>query len=303
MREHAGERRLREAIAALRALPPLAAIGAETRRLWRAEIAGSVRVAGAGLGPAEVDALLDRGIAAGDFPFDAYVLTRAYAEASRWVALQPRREPGSREPLITIEELRRLNALARPGSGGGAWRTRNLPPRDALVAPAAWMVPRETEVCLDRAGRGPGEVPLARWLARTLARIVRIAPFAEANGRTARLAINLLVRRLDLPPLVIDPAHVARYRSALTSAEAGDPATLADVIARALITGIDRLRAATDGNAGLVPLRELAGDRYTALAKAAQRGRLQTVRRGGRYFTRPEWLARYHRSRPKTATR
>jgi hypothetical protein len=289
----ADDRRLTAAIAALRALPPLAALGAETRRLWRAEIAGSIRLAGASLDADAVDTLLDRGIAAGDHPFDDYVLTRAYAEASRWVALQPRREPGARTPLVTVEELRRLNALARPGTGGGAWRTRTLPVRAGIVSPAAWMVPREIEACIDRAGRGPGELPIALWLARTLARITRIAPFAEANGRTARLAVNLLARRLDLPPLVIAPIRADRYRAAVAAAEAGAPADLVRLINRSLVTGIDRVRAAAEGGANLAPLRDLAGDRYAALAKAAQRGRLQTVRRGGRYYTRPDWIARY----------
>jgi hypothetical protein len=287
------DRRLRAAIAELRTLPPLAAIGAETRRLWRAEIAGSIRLAGASLDAAAVDALLDRGIAAGDRPFDDYVLTRAYASASRWVALRPRREPGSPEPLITVEDLRRLNALVRAVPGGGAWRTGTLPVRDGIVSPAAWMVPREIEACIDRAGRGPGDAPPALWLARTLARIVRIAPFGDANGRTARLAMNLLARRLDLPPVVIAPQRAAAYRAALAAAEANAPEALARLIARSLIAGIDRLRAVAGGPGELGPLRLLAGDRYTALAKAAQRGRLQTVRRGGRYYTRPDWIARY----------
>jgi len=293
MVESSDDRRLRTAIAELRTLPPLAALGAETRRIWRAEIVGSIRLAGASLDAAAVDALLDRGIAAGDHPFDDYVLTRAYAAANRWVALQPRHEPGSPAPLITVEELRRLNALARPGQGGGAWRTRTLPVRAGIVAPAAWMVPREIEACIDRAGRGPGDLPIALWLARTLARIARIAPFADANGRTSRLAIDLLARRLDLPPPVIEPNRANRYRSALAAAEANAPAALARLISRSLVAGIDRLRAVAEATDALAPLRTLAGDRYTALAKAAQRGRLQSVRRGGRYYTTREWIARY----------
>jgi len=155
------------------------------------------------------------------------------------------------------------------------------------------MVPREIEACIDRAGRGPGDLPIALWLARTLARITRIAPFGDANGRTGRLAIDLLSRRLDLPPPVIGPTGAARYSVALAAAEANAPAALARILARSLTAGIDRLRAAADGAGGLAPLRDLAGDRYEALAKAAQRGRLQTVRRGGRYYTTPAWIALY----------
>jgi hypothetical protein len=287
------ERRLERAVAALRALPPRAAIGTETRRLWRAEIAGSVRLAGVSLTAGEVDALLDRGIARGDHPFDGYVLVRAYAQASRWVAAQPRREAGDPAPLVTVEAIRRLNGLARGVTGGGAWRTGNRPVREGIVAPAAWLVPREVEAYALRAGRGPGEGSLAGWLARSLSQLTRIAPFDEANGRTARLTLNLLLRRLDLPPLTIDPRRAAAFRRALVRAEAGELEALAAAMAGILVRNIDRLRAAAEGGDDLAPLRALAGERYGALAKAAQRGSLRTVRRGGRYYTRPAWIAAY----------
>jgi Fic family protein len=289
------ERRLSAAIQALRALPPRAALGAETRRLWRAEIAASTRLAGAELSPDDVDALLDRGLARGEHRFADYVLVRAYAEANRWVALQPRREAGDPAPLVTVEAIRRLNALARGAAGGGAWRTANLPARAGIVAPAAWLVPREVEAFADRAGRGPGETPLALWLARVLARLARIAPFAEANGRTARLVANLILRRLDLPPLAFEPSGAARYHAALALAETNAPAALGALIGDTLVRGIDRLRAAAEGGDDLAPLRALAGDSYAALAKAAQRGGLRTLRRGGRYYTRPAWIADYTR--------
>ena len=43
----------------------------------------------------------------------------------------------------------------------------------------------------------------------------------------------------------------------------------------------------------MVALRAAAGDEYPALAKAAQRGRLRTIVRGGRYFTTAGWIAEY----------
>jgi len=287
------EWRLPAAIRALRSLPPRASIGTETRRLWRAEIAASIQLAGAALDADEIDALLDRGLARGDHPFADYVLVRAYAEANRWVALQPRREPGDPAPLVTVEEIRRLNALARTSPGGGAWRTANRDPRAGIVAPAAWFVPREVEAFADRAGRGPGDGPLALWLARVLARLARIAPFAEANGRTARLVANLILRRLDLPPLAFEARERFRYPAALARAEANQPAALGALISATVLRGIDRLRAAAEDGEDLAPLRLLAGDAYPALAKAAQRGRLRTVRRGGRYYTRPAWIEDY----------
>jgi len=51
--------------------------------------------------------------------------------------------------------------------------------------------------------------------------------------------------------------------------------------------------AASEADGALEPLRRIARSDYTALAKAAQRGRLRSVVRSGRYFTTPEWIAEY----------
>ncbi|GAC1541479.1 MAG: hypothetical protein NVS2B17_18930 [Candidatus Velthaea sp.] len=74
---------------------------------------------------------------------------------------------------------------------------------------------------------------------------------------------------------------------------------LAELIARALLRTCDRLRAAVDAtdDEPLAALRSLAGADYGALAKAAQRGRLRTVMRGGRYFTTRRWVAEYRATR------
>ena len=284
--------RVDRAAAALRALSPRAQLAAETRRVWRSEIAASTALAHSSLDPAEVDALLDDGLALGGHPLEHYVLVRSYAEASRWITEQRTIARGDPRPLIAVDELRQLNARASLARGG-AWRLGN-PGHHLIVAPAAWLVPREVDGTIDRYKRGPGEEPVALWLARFLGRLNRIRPFEGANGRTSRLAANLVLRRMDYPPIVFERRDRARYRAALEAAEASDPLPLADLIARALLRTCDRLRAAADAaDDPLVALRSLAGSDYGALAKAAQRGRLRTVMRGGRYYTTRRWVAEY----------
>ena len=291
-------RRLDEAVKAVRVLAPQAALAREHQRLWRADITSSTALAGSTLDPREVDALLDRGLALGDRPFAHYVLVRNYADANRWVAEQRARGSSDRRPLLVLDEVRQLHARVVAGAAGrgGAWRLGNPPPRDAVVAPGAWLVPREMEALVDRLARGPGDAPIALWLARAFGRIARIHPFEDGNGRVARLTANLLLRRLDAPPMVLELPERRRFGTAVAAAEANEPAALAKLIADAVVRSCDRLIAvAHAAHDPLAPLRDLAGDAYAALAKAAQRGTLRTVLRGGRYFTTPGWISEYRR--------
>jgi hypothetical protein len=165
------------------------------------------------------------------------------------------------------------------------------------------MVVRETERLVDRFARGPQAEPVARWLARFIGRFARLQPFEGANGRTARLAANLLLRRLDYPPLVFDQRERRRYPAALAAAETNTPEPLAELIARAILKACNRLATAEELREPVLPLREAAGTDYPALAKAAQRGRLRTIVRGGRYFTTSTWISEYRTAHRTVATR
>ena len=233
----------------------------------------------------------------------SYVLTQAQPI---WIAGARALPPGDPRPLLSVDELRQLNARATAGleTRGGAWRQANLAPKAGIVAPAAWMVAREVDALVDRFGRGPQSSPVAPWLARFLGRFTRLRPFEAANGRTGRLAANLMLRRLDFPPLVFEQRDRSRFPAAVAAAEASDPGMLATLIAGALLRTCNRLSAAAGPAAEtLLPLREAAGDDYVALAKAAQRGRLRTIVRGGRYFTTAAWIAEYRCARLGSPTK
>jgi hypothetical protein len=280
-------------------LPPQAAVAREMRRVRRAEIFASTVLAGSQLGPGDDDALLDHGIAQGGHPFADYVLVRAYADATELVSAARAYPAGDPRPLASVDELRQLNTRATAGSParGGAWRQSNYPARAGIVAPAAWLVAREVTTLVDRAGRGPRDQPVALWIARFMGRFARLSPFEDANGRTLRLGANLLLRRLDYPPLVYEQRDRARFPSALARAETNDPVPLGELVARAILRTCNRLSAAAQAEP-VLPLREAAGEDYPALAKAAQRGRLRTIVRGFRYYTTGSWIAEYRAQNP-----
>ncbi|MBD5654457.1 MAG: Fic family protein, partial [Candidatus Eremiobacteraeota bacterium] len=120
-----------------------------------------------------------------------------------------------------------------------------------------------------------------------------------ANGRVGRLVANLLLRRLGLPLLVISARDAATYLTALRRADARDPWPLATMFAKSVLAGLMRLRAAQLNEGELVPLAQLvAPDERPALYKAAQRGRLHAVRRGGTLLSTQAWVDEYRASSP-----
>jgi Fic family protein len=281
--------RLDALVATVREAPPAAALRDVYAALRLEELVGSARLAGAQLDRTEVRVLLERGRALGGHPLEAYLTVRGYAEAAAWAV----RRAARLAPLGT-EDLRTLHRLATRGlvDDPGAWRTRTVPPLpDGTVPPPHWLVTFETETYVGRTTLD-GEAPAPLAVARAIARLVRLQPFASGNGRVARLVANLLLARRRLPPLVLDGRARRGYRAAVHAALGGDPTPLALIVARSLIGGLERMRDALEVPATLAPLAELVPpERLQATYKAAQRGRLRVVRREGRLLSTADWVA------------
>ena len=69
--------------------------------------------------------------------------------------------------------------------------------------------------------------PIPLFLAESHWHFVRIHPFGDGNGRTARLLSNYVLLRLGLPPMVIRTVEKDRYFRALRMADAGHIVPLA----------------------------------------------------------------------------
>ena len=300
------------AFAALAAAVDAERVAAGPRAAWAPEaveaiffdeIAASTWSAGSRLSNDEVRTLVTRGLATGGRSLNDYVLVADYAAAATLVATAL--PPSRRRPHVRLDEIVRLHALAMrrgPAPGAGTWRTTTAPPfPSGMRPPPSWLVPRDTTAFVERFGLGPGSEHPALWAARAHARLTRISPFANGTGRTTRLVTNLLLHRCDLPPFAVRPRDRDRYLAAMAHADAGDDVPLASVLARSLLAALQRLAAARVPDEGLAPLAVFAtGARRASLYKAAQRGRLRTLRRGGALLTTPDWIARYERSRERT---
>ncbi len=93
---------------------------------------------------------------------------------------------------------------------------------------------REFRLGLERRG-----IPLPLFLAESHWSFLRIHPFDDGNGRTARLLANYVLLRLGLPPMVIETADRDRYIGALQHADAGRTDPLARFMLENVMRSLD----------------------------------------------------------------
>lgn len=298
--------------------------------IWHQEAHHSTALEGNTLVLREVAELLDRGRAVGAKPLKEYNEVTGYAKAAEWVyaqALEP--DEWTTDGLISLNEIRRIHhtamtavwevaphETATPEEGPGHWRRRDIAPFAGGMTPPPWNeVPAEIASWVDavnatgdRVRTGNAQVePLPEQLARLHNQFERVHPFLDGNGRSGRLALNLMLVRLSYPPVIIVKTQRAAYLTALGKADGGDFGPLGELIARAMLDNLNRFIVPNiAGPARLVTLAALADDDFSvaALRQAAQRGRLDAIQASdGTWRSSRKAVAAYkrykHRRRPK----
>jgi Fic family protein len=271
--------------------------------IWHLEAHHSTALEGNTLVLREVEALLGEGRAVGAKPLKEYMEVKGYADAARWVygqALEP--DEWSHGDLISLNELRRIHHMAMTPlwdvapheaatdeEAPGNFRRHDIRPFAAGMTPPPWpevpalaadWVAASVETGQLMASRWVLPAPLPEELARLHSQFERVHPFLDGNGRTGRLALNLILVRLGYPPVVIFKRQRDAYLAALHKSDAGDHGPLGELIARAMFDNLNRFIVPNvAGPARLVPLAALANEDFSvaALRQAAQRGRLDAV--------------------------
>jgi hypothetical protein len=269
--------------------------------IWHQEAHHSTALEGNTLVLREVELLLSQGRAVGAKPLREYNEVRGYADAAQWVygqAMEP--DEWSGRALISLNELRRIHFTAMtpvwdvaphsdagPAEGPGSFRRHDIHPFSGGMTPPSWTdVPAAIRTWIDdietiRTPRGSdGGQPLPERLAQLHAEFERVHPFIDGNGRTGRLALNLLLVRLGYPPVIILKRQSERYLHGLMRADAGNAGPLAEMLAQAMLDNLNRfIVPSVAGPARLVPLTALVSEEFSvaALRQAAQRGRLDAI--------------------------
>jgi Fic family protein len=268
--------------------------------IWHLEAHHSTALEGNTLVLREVEALLERGRAVGAKPLKEYLEVQGYGAAAKWVYGQALEPHGWHEgALISLTELRYIHQVAMtpaweiephpaagPEEGPGSFRQHDIRPFGAGMTPPAWTeVPAAISDWVAAVvavggqleqGSAP-EVPLPEALASLHNRFEKVHPFLDGNGRTGRLALNLVLVRLGYPPVIIFKKQRDNYLQALQKSDTGDYGPLGELIARAMLENLNRFIVPNiAGPARLVPLASLVNEEFTiaALRQAAQRGRL-----------------------------
>jgi Fic family protein len=214
------------------------------------------------------------------------------------------------QTLLTPFHVRQIHRLVLARiDDDNAGQYRQLPVRIAGAAhqpPEAWAVPSEMDAWgawLAAAAETEHPVVLA---ALAHHRLAAIHPFIDGNGRTARLAMNLLLMGAGYPPTIILRTDRRQYYQTLSRADRGDEAPFVNFVARAVERSLTLyVEACTPQDAPSLPdeewlpLREAArtspySQEYLSLL--ARRGRLEAVKRGRVWYTTGRAVEEYRRS-------
>lgn len=290
------------------------------RDIWYEEAHHSTAIEGNTLVLKQVRTLLAEGRSVGDKELCEYLDVQGYADAARWVYGQARTaDAWGSDGTISRTELREIHRRAvglvwevcppddpplDPQEGPGSFRRHDIRPFPDGMRPPSWteVDARVTDWLTDvQSGPQKGEHVL-EMLARTHVTLEGIHPFRDGNGRSGRLAMNLILVRNGYPPAIIRKGARARYLGAIRRGDAGDHAPLTEFLARSVKESIDRFMLPNlAGPVQLVPLAALdrPGLRVRSLRAAAEKGRL-TARKdtAGRWLSTQRWVDEYLASRP-----
>lgn len=299
--------RLEQKKAALDALRPLpsAAVAKLDEQLAVEWTYHSNAIEGNTLTLRETQLILETGLTIGGKSLREHFEVINHREAIRYVeALVAEEQP------LTPFHVRQLHALVMAGiDDGGAGQYRSLPVRiggATFQPPDAWEVPRR----MDEWGAWlHGEAAALHPVARAALahhRLVAIHPFLDGNGRSARLAMNLLLMQQGHPPTIILRTNRRQYYRVLAQADNDREQPLVNFVGRAVersltlyleaLTPQDALRATDEM---WLPLRAAAeGTPYSQdyLSFLARTGRLEAVKRGRNWTTTRAAIARYRAS-------
>jgi Fic/DOC family len=130
-----------------------------------------------------------------------------------------------------------------------------------------------------------------------------IHPFRDANGRTGRLLMNLILMHGGYPPALLLQEWRLAYLEALAVADTGRNGPLANLIGRAVEQGLDLYleaceRAPVPEQADEHLLGDLAREfGYTSeyLGLLIRKGRIAGTKRGPRWYSTRAAIERYQR--------
>jgi Fic family protein len=174
-----------------------------------------------------------------------------------------------------------------------------------IVPPNAIKVPGMLQDLIRFVNPNPDNLnPL--WLATVFHhRFVYIHPFFDGNGRTVRLAMNLLLMREGFPPAIILKNDRKKYYDALNQANGGAYQKLALLMLQALERSLDIYLTALPGSdEDYLPISQIVeeealpyGQEYISLL--ARQGKIDAYKEGRNWYTTATAVKAYMQGRKR----
>lgn len=239
----------------------------------------------------ETRLILEQGLTIGGKSLREHLEATNNAEAFNWIWEKAR--PGLRLSHSTLRKLQEIvtgGTMERPG----AYREQQVWIGGSAHVPPA---PPEIVPMLDEMFRQLPSIrePVLRGIFLHH-RLAFVHPFLDGNGRTTRLASNLVLMSAGYPPVVLRVEDRRRYYACLEEADRGRYAPVAAFLLRAVDEALVVFLSAVDPERTLVPLKQLArGGPYSQeyLSLRARQGALEAVKVGRTWYSSKHALDRY----------
>ena len=281
---------------ALRPLP--ADLIARLRRELMVEYTyDSNAIEGSSLTLRETRLVVEEGFTVAGKPLRDFVVARNHPEALRYV--EELVQGGRVVDEAAVLELHRL-VLKGVVEDAGRYRSSGVTIAGAtfLPPPSREVVPRMLEL-LRWLRENPDELSPIAQAAVFHYRFVQIHPFAEGNGRAARLLMNVVLMRNGYPFIAnVTFRERARYLRTLSEADLGDMTPFVNFVARSVENALDvYLRAVEEPDVlSLSEASQLVPYSQEYLSLLARKGAIAAFRRGRNWYITSEELDRYVKS-------
>ncbi|KAF5409861.1 MAG: hypothetical protein C5S43_05780 [Candidatus Methanocomedens sp.] len=201
---------------------------------------------------------------------------------------------------ITIQKIHKI-VTAGILEETGRYRTKNVRITGAKKTPPDWSkVVNLMDELIENIEKNENDpIETSAFLHH---RFVEIHPFIDGNGRVARLLTNLYLIGLGYFPIVIKTEDRTKYYRYLKAADAGNPGSFANFIAKAIDESFTMLLSIFGEEEELIPLKELSHETpYSQeyLSLRARQGALDAVKMGKKWFSSKravkEYIGEYRR--------
>lgn len=242
----------------------------------------------------ETQMVIDYGVTVHGHPLREYLEATNHAEAYQYMAdLVAEQTSITRETLLTLHRV----VMDKILDSKGEFRTVPVYIRGSNMTPPH---AREVERLMREwlawiVGAGQAYEPVTR-AAIAHHGFEAVHPFADGNGRVGRLLLNLMLMQEGYPPALLLHDWRVRYIHALNTANTGNYTPLINMIGQAVEAGLDLYLEACAVVPEYQTLAELAGTggySLEYLSWLARRGRIDAVKRGGRWYSTQTAIEQY----------